>query len=81
MRIRELIFKDFRSFLGTHRISFVDPLTDTVRPVSILGGSNGMGKTTILDAIEALMGFVFSPGNPPNLVFEAQETGLICIAL
>ena len=30
MRIREILFHNFRSFRGERRISFVDPLTDTV---------------------------------------------------
>ncbi len=81
MRVREIIFNNFRSFRGERRISFVDPLTDTVRPISVLAGSNGTGKTTILEAIEALLEFVLNNDNPKDLVIEAWETGLICLAL
>jgi len=86
MRIREILFHNFRSFRGERRISFVDPLTDAVRPVSVLAGSNGSGKTTVLDVIDALLQFVerSRPGTRPvrpHLVDEALETGLICLAL
>ena len=70
MRIRELFFHDFRSFRGPHPISFVDPLTDTVRPISVLAGTNGSGKTTILDSVEALLDFALDPDRPPDLVRE-----------
>lgn len=81
MRIREIIFNNFRSFQGERRISFVDPLTNSVRPVSIIAGSNGSGKTTVLEAIKSLLAFVLEPDNPDDLVVEAWETGLICLAL
>ena len=77
MRIREIVFTDFRAFRGERRISFVDEVTGEVRPVSVLAGSNGSGKTTIMDAIEALLGFVLEPDSPNRLVEEAFETGLI----
>jgi hypothetical protein len=75
MRIREIFFHNFRSFRGERRISFVDPLTDMVRPVSVLAGSNGSGKTTILDAVEALIEL------ETDFVTEAKKTGLVCLAL
>ena len=81
MRIREILFNDFRSFRGERRISFVDPQTDTVRPVTVLAGSNGSGKTSVLDAIEALLAFVLEPDRPGDLVQEAWETGLICVTV
>ncbi len=61
MRIRKLVFRDFRSFRGRREISFVDPLTDTVRPVTVLAGSNGSGKTTVLEVIGQLLTFVVQP--------------------
>ena len=77
MRIREIVFTDFRAFRGERRISFVDEATNEARPVSVLAGSNGSGKTTIMDAIEGLLGFVLEPDRPNRLVDEAVETGLI----
>lgn len=81
MRIREIIFRDFRSFRGERRISFVDPLTDAARPITVIAGTNGTGKTTILDAIEALLAFVVDPDNPKDLIAEVWEGGLICLAV
>jgi len=52
MRVRELEFHNFRSFRGRRQISFVDPLTNDVRPVTVIAGTNGSGKTTILDTIQ-----------------------------
>jgi hypothetical protein len=77
MRIREIVFTDFRAFRGERRISFLDEVTGEARPVSVLAGSNGTGKTTVMDAIEALLGFVLEPDSPNRLVEEAFETGLI----
>ena len=77
MRIREISFHNFRSFRGWRRISFVDPLTDASMPISVLAGTNGTGKTTILDAIEALLAFALDPDRPRDLIREAMETGLI----
>ncbi len=76
MRIREITFKDFRSFRGERRISFVDPVTDTVRPVTVLAGSNGCGKTTVLDAIEAMFAPIVTL-HEPDITKEAEQTGLI----
>lgn len=81
MRIREITFKDFRSFRGERRISFVDDATHAVRPVTVLAGSNGSGKTTVLEAIEGLLAFVLEPDMPNKLVEEALETGLIHMEL
>jgi len=81
MRIREILFNDFRSFRGERRIAFVDPQTDMVRPVTVLAGFNGSGKTSILDAIEALLAYVLEPDRPGDLVQEAWETGLICMTV
>ena len=56
MKIREVRIRNFRNF-GAHAgaVSFVDPLTEQVRPLSVLVGSNGCGKTTVLDTIEGLL--------------------------
>lgn len=80
MRIREVYFRDFRSFRGERRISFVDPLTDAVRPVTVLAGSNGSGKTTIFDTIEALFAFLH-PSKPTDLLEEAWDSGLIAMTV
>ena len=58
MRIREIVFEDYRSFRGKKQISFVDPLTGAVRPITIIAGTNGTGKTTILDTMQGLLQFI-----------------------
>jgi len=80
MRIREITFKDFRSFRGERRISFVDPVTNTVRPVTVLAGSNGSGKTTALDAIEAMLTYATTLKRT-DMHKEMRQTGLIRLDL
>lgn len=81
MRVREILFHNFRSFRGERRISFVDSLTNMAHSISVLAGSNGSGKTTILEAIEALLEFMLNPDSPKDLVTEAWKNGLICLAI
>ena len=74
MRIREVFFHDFRSFQGPRCISFLDPLTDTVRPITAIAGTNGTGKTTILEVIEAFLKY-FTMGYPqPSFLAELEES-------
>lgn len=81
MRIREIAFTNFRSFRGEHRISFVDSETDMVRPVTILAGSNGSGKTTVLEAVEALLSYIYLPIRESNLLNEVLKSGFIHLTL
>ena len=74
MRIREIVFYNFRGFRGRHQISFVNSVTDEVRQFSVLAGSNGTGKTTILEAIEALIGLMMHINLTPFLE-EIISTG------
>ena len=48
MKIRDVVFEDFRSFYGKHSIDFS---TDGEKHITILVGENGSGKTTLLNAI------------------------------
>jgi DNA sulfur modification protein DndD len=48
MKIRELIFKDFRPFYGEQSISFS---MDPKKNVTLIHAENGVGKTTILNAV------------------------------
>lgn len=52
-----------------------------VRPISVLAGTNGTGKSTILEAIEALLAYVLEPDNPPDLIVEAWNTGLVALTI
>ncbi|HKX31825.1 MAG TPA: ATP-binding protein [Blastocatellia bacterium] len=82
MRIREIYFRNVRSFRGEHRISFVDPLVDEVRPVTVIAGTNGTGKTTIFDTIEALLRFALEPGVARHpFLDEIDQTGAVCMTL
>lgn len=81
MRIREMLFHNFRSFRGEHRISFVDPATNAVRPLTVLAGSNGSGKTTVLEAIDALLTFLLDPLVKNDFLQEVQDSGLIALTL
>jgi predicted ATPase len=78
MRIREIYFHNVRAFRGAHRISFVDPLTDAVRPVTVIAGTNGTGKTTIFETIEALLRFATSFSVPDlSILAEIKQSGLV----
>lgn len=87
MKIREIVFQDFRSFRGERRISFVDPLTDTVRPVTVLAGANGCGKTTVLDAIESVVRYFHAKSSQEvpllsqELLRDVQEDGAISLTI
>lgn len=81
MRIWSLTFNDFRAFRGEQHVSFVDKVTGAARPLSTIAGTNGAGKTTILEAIEALVEYVVDPDQPRELVSEAWETGYVALDL
>ncbi|MEZ4432709.1 MAG: AAA family ATPase [bacterium] len=56
MKIRELEIYGLRNFPPEgRRISFVDPYSDRPRQLTVLVGSNGSGKTSVLDAITTLV--------------------------
>jgi predicted ATPase len=79
MRIREITFHNFRSFRGEKRISFVDPLTDSVRPMTVIAGTNGAGKSTVLDTSWALLRLIVGLEEP--IIFEALRAGLVSTLL
>jgi DNA sulfur modification protein DndD len=58
MRIQKLIFKDFRQFRGEQSLTFS---YDTAKNVTVVFGTNGAGKTTILNAIQWILYGEFSP--------------------
>ncbi|MCB0215115.1 MAG: hypothetical protein KDH92_00660 [Chloroflexi bacterium] len=81
MRIREICFQDFRSFRGRQVVSFVDPTTGDVRPVSVIVGSDDAAKRTVLEAIDALLSYAIDPRHPRPLVEEAHDAGWIQMGL
>lgn len=61
MRIREVWIRNFRNFRADRGpIRFVDEETGEVRPLTVLVGANGSGKTTIFEVIEGLLGLSVS---------------------
>jgi energy-coupling factor transporter ATP-binding protein EcfA2 len=88
MQVRSIEFKDFRSFRGEHTLSFCDPLTGEPRPITVLAGTNGTGKTTVLEAIEALTSLALQPPDKlteptaaPRLIREAWDGGYVHLEL
>ncbi len=76
MKLREVRIQNFRNFGPTLRtVSFVDELTEQVRPLSILVGSNGSGKTTILEAIEGLLRFAIDKSSAGAFGDNLREEG------
>ena len=50
MLFRELVLENFGSYLGKNTINLLPDLS-AIRPIILIGGMNGGGKTTIMDAI------------------------------
>lgn len=76
MKIREVRIQNFRNFGPALRtISFVDELTQQARPLSVLVGSNGSGKTTVLLVIEALLDFAIKTYESHPLSKELRNSG------
>ncbi|WP_170319876.1 AAA family ATPase [Polyangium spumosum] len=77
MRIRRLEIHDLRSFRGKRVLDFTDPVTGEARDRVVLVGSNGSGKTTVFDVVEAMLRFVVDEA-PPRILDEA---GLVTLTM
>jgi DNA sulfur modification protein DndD len=51
MLFRELVLENFGSYLGKNTINLLPEISGESRPIILIGGMNGGGKTTIMDAI------------------------------
>ena len=51
MLFRELVLENFGSYLGKNTIDLLPEMSGESRPIILIGGMNGGGKTTIMDAI------------------------------
>ncbi|WP_310483962.1 DNA sulfur modification protein DndD [Chamaesiphon sp. VAR_48_metabat_403] len=51
MLFRELVLENFGSYLGKNTINLLPDTSADSRPIILIGGMNGGGKTTIMDAI------------------------------
>lgn len=54
MKVKSIYLESVRG-LPTIALDFFDPVTERIRPRTVIAGSNGTGKTTILDTIYVLM--------------------------
>jgi predicted ATPase len=78
MRVRSLEIHDLRCFRGKHVLDFTDPVTGDARDRVVLVGSNGSGKTTVFDVIEAMLAVVVEPERPAPILDEA---GLVSLTI
>lgn len=51
MLFRELVLENFGSYLGKNTINLLPEISGDSRPIILIGGMNGGGKTTIMDAM------------------------------
>jgi len=79
LQLRSVTFNDFRSFRRERSFTFVEPLTDGGRDLTAIAGTNGTGKTTILETVEALLAFATDPETPRELVREAWDSGFVAL--
>ncbi|AUX22265.1 uncharacterized protein SOCEGT47_027660 [Sorangium cellulosum] len=78
MRVRSLEIHDLRCFRGKHVLDFSDPVTGDARDRVVLVGSNGSGKTTVFDVIEAMLALLVEPESPAPILDEA---GLVVLTI
>jgi predicted ATPase len=76
MKIRELVLRQFRAFGDTPRVvSFADKSTGLVRPLTVLVGANGSGKSSIFEVIYGLFGYALTTVEDPPITHEIREHG------
>lgn len=64
---------NFRSFREGRHISFVDPASEQVRPLTVIAGSNGTGKSTIFDVARTLFEYMLHPQKKFPLLAELER--------
>lgn len=79
MKVREVRIRGFRNFQSTTQIRFTSDLTGEVRPITVLAGSNGSGKTTVLRVILAGMQSMLEQSN--DLRRELRGGGGVALML
>lgn len=81
MKIREIRVQNFRNFGPELRsVKFYDEATGLVRPISVLVGSNGCGKTTLLEAVVSLLENASGTNNDRLLVSDEELHGVTRLA-
>lgn len=76
MTIRQLKMNNFAIYLGEQTIDLADPI-QTNKPITLIGGFNGRGKTTLLDAILLALYGNRSPRITRGLSYSNYLLGLI----
>lgn len=76
MKIRKLVLRHFRAFGEPAReVSFEDPATGLVRPLTVLVGANGSGKSTLFEVIYGLFGYALNTLEDPPITHQIREQG------
>ena len=67
MLLKQVVVEDFGPFQGMHAVNLVlSPATESHRPIVLIGGRNGSGKTSLLEAIRLCLYGRRALGNPRN---------------
>jgi energy-coupling factor transporter ATP-binding protein EcfA2 len=67
MKITKLVLEGYRNFRERTLIDFTDPYTGVPLDRVVLAGSNGSGKTSVLDACVGLVGMLVGESPKPSL--------------
>jgi predicted ATPase len=73
MRINQIVFHNFRAFRQARKFSFMDEVSEQVRPLTVLAGSNGSGKSTLFDAIRTLTEYLLHPQKKYPFLTEIER--------
>ncbi|MCP3059785.1 AAA family ATPase [Myxococcus sp. K38C18041901] len=76
MKIREVRIRHLRNFGAEMRpIRFYDEETGLVRPLSVMVGSNGSGKSTIFQVMEGLLSFALDVVEDRPITHDIRDNG------
>lgn len=81
MRVRELRLRNVRNFGEPRMIRFDDLATGLVRPLSVIVGSNGSGKSSVLEVLHGLLASALDTGAEPPIMDEVRASGYATICL
>jgi predicted ATP-dependent endonuclease of OLD family len=76
VKVREIRIQNFRNFGPTPReVRFDDESTGLIRPLSVVVGSNGSGKSTIFQLIEGLLSYALEVVEDRPITHALREQG------
>ncbi|MCA9651760.1 MAG: AAA family ATPase [Myxococcales bacterium] len=82
MKVRELRLRHFRNVKEHLRsVAFADESTGLVRPLTILVGSNGSGKSSVFEVVEGLLSFALDMVEDRPVTHALREHGYAAIQL